>query len=488
MFPQPMSRPEFRPDESHPDLTRLLEEHLLAGFPLDLALDLVLNELVVRAAEATHASAAALALTRGDEMVCRAATGHLAPDLGIPLNTRDGLSGACLQTRQPQLSVDTEFDPRVDPAISRRLGIRSILIVPVFDMRNAQFTGVLEVFSTSPAAFSNSDQKLLEGFAEECARIRQAAIDLSQRKPVVTAASPELIPPELIAPESTPPEFIAAHPRSARRFPYEAWTLVLGSLAILATIAVSFLIGSRIGWLRHAASHTQISQPIPAETSVSRAQARPCVGTAAPGCPAEQSSAVTTAAHRANASSEKASAKASTQSSPAADELVVYEKGKVIFRMRPAAAKPDRAKDSQAKPDSTKQDSDSVVEASSTTRIGTTKLAPTKIATANIATNKLAPAQSVWLSPAQAETRLLRRTEPQYPPSALATHRAGNVVLEVQVAEDGSVSSIRTLSGDPLLAAAATEAVRNWRYQPYRQHDHPAQFQTDVTLSFALPN
>jgi TonB family protein len=483
-----MSRPEFRPDESHPDLTRLLEDHLLAGFPLDLALDLVFNELVVRAAAATHASAAALALARGDEMVCRAATGHVAPDLGIPLNTRDGLSGACLQTRQPQLSVDTEFDPRVDPAISRRLGIRSILIVPVFDLNNAQFTGVLEVFSTSPAAFSNSDQKLLEGFAEECARIRQAAVELSQRKPVATVASPELIPPELIAPEFTPPEFVAPSPLPARRPPYEAWTLVLASLVILATIAVSFLIGYRIGWLRTAASHTQTSQPVPAETSVPRAQAKSCVGTAGPGCPAEHSSAATTAAHRANtSSSEKASAKASRHTSPAADELVVYEKGKVIFRMKPAPAKPDQAK-RQAKPDSTRQDSDSVVEASSTTRIATTKLAPTKITTTKIATTKLAPAQSVWLSPAQAETRLLRRTEPQYPPSALATHRAGNVVLEVQVAEDGSVSNIHTLSGDPLLAAAATEAVRNWRYQPYRQHDHPAQFQTDVTIVFTLPN
>ena len=476
MFPQPMSRPEFRPDESHPDLARLLEENLLAGFPLDLALDLVFNELVVRAAEATRASAAALALARGDEMVCRAATGHLAPDLGIPLNTRDGLSGACLQTCQPQLSVDTEFDPRVDPAISRRLGIRSILIVPIFDMNNALFTGVLEVFSTSPAAFSNTDQKLLEGFAEECARIRQAAIELSQRRPAATAASPELIPPELIAskfmaPEFTPPEFVAASPLPARRSPSEAWTLVLGSLAILAIIAVSFLIGSRVGWLRSAASHAQATNPIPSETSILRAQAKSCVGTAAPGCPAEQTAAP------AAAWSGKASGKAATRISPAADELVVYEKGKVIFRMKPAPAK------RQAKADSTRQDSDSVVEASSTSRIATTKVATTKTAT-----TKIAPAQSVWLSPAHAETRLLRRTEPQYPPAALASHRAGNVVLEVQVAEDGSVSNIHTLSGDPLLAAAATEAVRNWRYQPYRQHDHPAQFQTDVTIVFTLPN
>ena len=203
---------------------------------------------------------------------------------------------------------------------------------------------------------------------------------------------------------------------------------------------------------------------------------------------AHAKSSASTAANRPNGSPEKASARTSTHTSPPADELVVYEKGKVIFRMKPASAKPDQAKHRQAKPDSTTQDSDSVVEASSTTRIATTKLATAKLAPTKIAPTKTAPAQSVWLSPAQAETRLLSRTEPQYPAAALASHRAGNVVLEVQVAEDGSVSSIRTLSGDPLLAAAATEAVRNWRYQPYRQDDHPARFQTDVTLSFALPN
>src|SRR5277367_5160092 len=78
MFPQPMSRPDLRSDDSLLDPIHALEQHVLAGFPPELALDLLLNELVVRAAEATHASSAALALVRGDEMVCRAATGHLA--------------------------------------------------------------------------------------------------------------------------------------------------------------------------------------------------------------------------------------------------------------------------------------------------------------------------------------------------------------------------------------------------------------------------
>ncbi len=450
-----MSRSEFRSDGSHLDLTHTLEQHLLAGFPPDLALDLVLNELVVRAADATGASSAALALFRGEEMVCRAATGPVAPDLGIPLSTRDGLSGACLQTRRPQLSADTELDPLVDPAISQRLGIRSIIIVPVFDSvadshdKNAQVTGVLEAFSTSPAAFSNFHQDLLEGFAEQCARIRRAAAELSQSMPA-RADVPEIVLPENVLSKPAPPALgrstltpsndIAGGPLSTRRPPYQTWTLVLGTLAIFVALAVSFIIGSRIGWLLPSASRTQTAPPANSQWDQSK-----------------KSAAAT-----------KSAETKTKPAAPASDELVVYEKGKVIFRMKPAPTKPDRAQHQAANPDAARQSSDAIVEASSAT--------------------KIAPFQSVWLSPAQAEARLLSRTEPQYPPEALAARRAGNVVLEVQVAEDGSVSNIRTLSGDPTLAAAATEAVRGWRYQPYRSHEHPAQFQTDVTLSFVLPD
>ena len=209
----------------------------------------------------------------------------------------------------------------------------------------------------------------------------------------------------------------------------------------MAALAVSFLIGSRIGWLRTGASSAQISPPPtiskPGESARSAAAPKPARTRTKP-------------------------------AAPASDELVVYEKGKVIFRMKPTPAKPGRPQRQPANPIAARQSSNAIIEASSTT--------------------KVAPSHSVWLAPAQAEARLLIRTEPHYPPEAIAAHRAGNVVLEVQVAEDGSVSSVRTLSGDPALAAAATEAVRHWRYQPYRRHDHPAQFQTDVTLSFRLPN
>ncbi len=481
-----MSRPEFFPDDLSADPTSVLEQHILAGFPPDLALDLVLNELVVRAAEATRATSAALALTRGDEMVCRAATGHLSPDLGVPLNTRDGLSGACLKSRQPQLSVDTEFDPRIDPVVSRRLGIRSILIVPIVEAAGnnreadgdnsdkSRLAGMLEVFSSSPAAFSHNDQKVLEAFAEECARIRQAAAEMAPREQVLAATAKSLVP-EMAAlePGLAPPaklvehkivheEILPAEPQSHlsvapvavmhavlpnRRPPYESWSLVLGGLTILAAIAFSFLIGSRIGWLNSpsAAINQQVPQA-PAPLSNPATAAKPDTArAAAPKAPSRPADAT-----------------------PGADELVVYEKGKVIFRMKPAETKREQSKHPATISDAVPSNSHAIVEASST--------------------KKIAPAQSVWLSPEQAEQRLLSRTEPQYPPEALASHRAGNVVLEVQVNEDGSVSSVRTLSGDPLLATAAGDAIRNWRYQPYRRHDRPSRFQTDVTMSFNMPN
>jgi TonB family protein len=416
---------------TRPDLNRILEQQVEAGFPPELALDVVLHELVVRAVEATGASSAALALIRGDEMVCRAATGLHAPDLGVPLNTRDGLSGACLHTREPQLCLDAESDPRVDSAIAHRLGIRSILIVPVLD--DDDLIGVLEVFSSEPGAFSEHEQTLLEASARDCARIRIAAADLGQRALAALALAPDQ---PLSRPEMAAPTLVLTGASARQTQPrYEIWTMVLGAIALLAAVALSFLVGFRTGWLFSPPSHAQL--PVPA----SSAQAVPPV--TPPPAPAPKSAALTSA----SASTSK------VQSASSQDELVVYDHGKVIFRMRPVN------KPSGPNP---------VVDASESSRI--------------------APSAGVWLAPDQSERLLRNRIEPQYPADALAERRAGQVVLEVQVAADGSVASIRTISGDPVLAAAAADAVRQWRYQPFVQNERPSPFQTEVTLKFALPN
>jgi TonB family protein len=439
MCPRPISRSEPEPVDAtpaRPDLNRLLEQKVEAGFPPELALDLVLHELVVRAVDATGANSAALALARGDQMVCRAATGLHAPDLGVPLNTRDGLSGACLRTRQPQICADAESDPLVDAVIARRLGIRSILIVPVLD--EGDLIGVLEVFSSEPSAFSEREQSLLEASARDCARIRNAAAELGQGPPTaLERVTPALQPMPAETPTSSP-AFVDAPPSSHKTQPlYENWTLILGTLSILAAVALSFMVGSRIGWLFSSPRLAQVQVP-PSSSNAAKPGASPTAPVEKPVSRGPAARSVFTAP---------------PAPTSAVDELVVYDHGKVIFRMKPATKK------AGAGP---------LVDASQSAMI--------------------VPSSNVWLAPDQAELRLRSRIEPQYPADALAAHRSGDVVLEVLVAEDGSVASIRALTGDPLLAAAAADAVRQWRYEPYRQHDRPSQFQTDVTLKFALPN
>jgi len=404
---------------AQPDLVLALEQEIAAGFPPGLALDLVLNELVVRAATATRAHAAALALKRGDEMVCRAATGEHAPDLGIPLNTSDGVSGACLRTRQSQLCLDTETDPRVDAATCRRQRIRSMLVVPVLD--EGELVGVLEVFATEPAEFVDSDQNLLEIFARECNRIRRAALDIGQRTPEHKRHPGPALPALTLEPSFPVPKMGP---------PYETWTLFMGALAILMIIAFSFMIGSRIGWLGLVPEpKVQGSAPPPAATLPPT-----------PPLPARPKTPVNSGS--------------TAKSAPSGDSggLVVYEQGKVIFRMKPSPPKGAAAEVPKTGPDT-----------------------PEEIA-------------RVWLAADLAESRLLHRVEPQYPAEARAAHRSGDVVLEVVVNQDGTVASMRSVRGDPLLATAASDAVRNWRYEPYKVKGRPAEFQTDVTLKFSLPD
>lgn len=76
----------------------------------------------------------------------------------------------------------------------------------------------------------------------------------------------------------------------------------------------------------------------------------------------------------------------------------------------------------------------------------------------------------------------LSAVRPDYPPEAKAAGIQGNVTLRVTVEKDGSVSNVETLIGDPQLAQAAIEAVRQWRYSPMENAGV-----TDVTLNFSLP-
>jgi len=82
------------------------------------------------------------------------------------------------------------------------------------------------------------------------------------------------------------------------------------------------------------------------------------------------------------------------------------------------------------------------------------------------------------------EARLLNRVEPVYPKFATLTGIRGEVKLHAIIARDGTIQSLNVTSGHPILAAAAVEAVKQWRYQPYILNGDPVEVDTFITVNF----
>lgn len=65
----------------------------------------------------------------------------------------------------------------------------------------------------------------------------------------------------------------------------------------------------------------------------------------------------------------------------------------------------------------------------------------------------------------RAAPKLLTKVLPVYPAEAAAPHVQGDVVMDVTLKADGSLQDVEVIRGDPLLANAATDAVRQWKYR-----------------------
>ena len=63
----------------------------------------------------------------------------------------------------------------------------------------------------------------------------------------------------------------------------------------------------------------------------------------------------------------------------------------------------------------------------------------------------------------------------------------GSVQLLATISKKGDISAVKVLSGDPSLARAAVDAVKQWKYKPYLLDGVPVEIQTQVTVNFKLP-
>jgi TonB family protein len=79
---------------------------------------------------------------------------------------------------------------------------------------------------------------------------------------------------------------------------------------------------------------------------------------------------------------------------------------------------------------------------------------------------------------------IIKKVPPEYPPAARSTNVQGPVELSVLVDVGGDIVVLKVVNGDELLAQAAVDAVRQWRFKPYVLNGEPIEMETTVTIHF----
>jgi TonB family protein len=396
----------------------------------DLALDLVLHEMIEEVRSITIATGAAVALWRGNVMVCRATAGTTAPDLGTPLDISTGLSGICIQSRSVQICTDAVGDSRVDEEVCRRLGVRSILVYPLLAGNN--LLGILEIFSPRPHAFGERDEETVRGFAE---RIVRSVLQSRQ------AAAQGTAEPEKVAQESEGEQAPPHTEEKSARTPRDYLTPILILLVIAVAVLLGWVLG-RAGWLRISGFAERQSSSI-VKSGAARSSLNPHPSTAKPVKPVSPETTDAPAMGKEASSA----AKETVQKKPfVPGSLTVYQDGKVIFHIAP----------SQSSQQTTSSGADSL-------------------------------SHPATVSPEIARGILIYSVEPKYPEEALARHIEGPVVLDILVNREGLVQQLSVLNGPSELASTAINAVRQWRFRPYQPNGFPVEFETRITVNFALP-
>jgi len=92
----------------------------------------------------------------------------------------------------------------------------------------------------------------------------------------------------------------------------------------------------------------------------------------------------------------------------------------------------------------------------------------------------------IEIDPEKASSLVREKTPIRYPESAQNAGIEGTVKLQLVTTIFGDVESVTVISGDPVLAQAAVQAVRQWKYKPYLSDGSPAEMETQVSIKFHL--
>jgi TonB family protein len=100
-------------------------------------------------------------------------------------------------------------------------------------------------------------------------------------------------------------------------------------------------------------------------------------------------------------------------------------------------------------------------------------------------------AESVVVNAAEKDSlpkveEVARQVDPIYPLLAQQMKVQGSVVLQALIGEDGNVQSVQVVSGPEILASAAVEAVRQWRFNPSYKGGRAVPAETRITVKFTI--
>ncbi len=496
-----------------------------------------LRELAEEAKSIAGRGSCVIALLEGEDFVCRASVGEAAPGIGARIQIQDDLLIESLRSRRSQVCQDTLSDPRVDAAACRVAGVRSIVVVPLLAESNEKLIGILEASSPDSHAFGMAATERVEAVgrrivgllvpAEDRTRIQveePSTSDLPRKpersperkweaplaRPAVSASKVPSEAPSKPGQVTAPPladgspvarAVLAASERtttqntpSAAKVPLgddvqrprqrspQNLTLAFGLLAAACALAVLLV------WVQQekqrqetvAANSTPLLAP-----HTDAPQSATLLDTGSAAGDKRQANAAPTQVPAAEIGTRRLSTGNTVpankiaapnsglprESTLSAGGLVVYEKGKVIYRdgqpVNPqVASSPTGSRTAPMTP------------AAETERLEETA-------------NPLSKPPTRGQKGDSGETftggTLLHPVAPAYPPEALAARLEGDVVLQGVIGKDGAVREVRVVSGDPRLVDAAADAVRHWRYDPFRSNGEAVDMLSTLTVHFHLP-
>jgi TonB family protein len=378
----------------------------------------------------------------------------MAPPPGTPLDESSGFTAECLKRATFIVCEDSETDPRVDRVACTRLGVRSIVAVPVEN--EGTTVGVLEALSDQQAAFNKQHIEVLLTLACFAKSIAEPAEPGTHAQVVAVEPSAAVVDASSL-PKHTWAEndFLARFEESlswSERVPRRVRLAIAGGVAaavLLALFATAILLWM---WRQNGAEVGKAKQSQPQQVFASKPS--PGLGT-------------NPAAQALTSRSRTGSERKSVVLKASAVEKIAATEPRIVA----------------SETSSTRTDAVDVSAPDAFTPIS--KEHSAEVA-AELATPESLPAASVPTSQGAIPARLRHRVEPVYPADARRLGIEGAVVLRATIDEAGNVKSVGLVNGNPILANAASAAVRQWRYTPSELNHRAMASTTDITIVFHL--